>query len=122
MDIDEFFRRYELAKANISETKLMEEAGLNQDAFRNARRRRIAPDLLHIIKICKVMEISPFYLLEPLGVSVDDFHFVPISATPNELVENADEAYLMKLWRKLGGEDQNALLVIIARMVSLIEG
>ncbi|WP_042059960.1 hypothetical protein [Acidomonas methanolica] len=103
MDIPEFLRRYEesLKRADFSNRKATELAGVKEDSTRNPRRKGTSPDILSVIKLAKVLDVSPFYFLEPLGITPELLEHRPARGEPGEFVQHPEELGWLRLYRSI---------------------
>lgn len=122
MDIQEFLRRYDqaLADRGMSNRKACELAGVSEDTTRNPRRKGTRPDIVSTARLAHVLGLDPWYLLAPLGLTLDLLQGPASSRATDYVAKDDDERALLDAWRDIGEEDRGALRVALrnARAVS----
>lgn len=113
MDYELFKNRYLqlLETKQLSERELMRQAKLPRDKIRAFLiRGRLPSDYVAICKISQILEINPFYLLEPLGLTPMLLDSPVDTSLPVYVAHEPREARLIETFRKLDQSQQDLML------------
>jgi len=116
MDVEEFYRRYDAARRDnddIADTRVMELAGFKKDTMRNGRRRGAAPDILAVLKAARILNVSPFHFLEPLGIGPELLKHPAAGERASEIVDDPDELAWLRLWRAMNKPKRPVVLSMV---------